>query len=320
MMRVVWVAAIAAVLLAAAAGVAAKPLVVATIAPLAEIAREVGGDLVEVQYIVPVTSDPHQYTPTLEDAHKAASADLFIEVGKEAFLGMLPSDRGRVRISWDDWIEGGVHVEFNNPHYIWLYPPNAAKVARVIADRLSRLEPAHADAFKANAELFGERIAELEEWGLSYVEAHGVRGSTVVAVGSHFVPLLQVFGFNVVGPLLAGEGQSPSPSDTERIIEEARSRHAQLVVVLYSERESDEGRVGRAIADALGVGVVYLHGAQFGAGDGYTEYIKYTLTSIVGGLEYQRPAAGESTLTPALVLLGLLLAAETGLLVLRWRR
>ncbi|HDD34162.1 MAG TPA: ABC transporter substrate-binding protein, partial [Thermofilaceae archaeon] len=44
-----------------------KLVVVATIPPLAALARAVGGDRVEVVYIVPGTSDPHQYAPTPRD-------------------------------------------------------------------------------------------------------------------------------------------------------------------------------------------------------------------------------------------------------------
>ncbi|TDA42245.1 MAG: hypothetical protein DSO07_00330 [Thermoproteota archaeon] len=39
-----------------------KVKIVATIPPLASIAREIAGDRAEVYYIIPTNSDPHQYS------------------------------------------------------------------------------------------------------------------------------------------------------------------------------------------------------------------------------------------------------------------
>ncbi|MBM1155066.1 zinc ABC transporter substrate-binding protein, partial [archaeon] len=187
-----------------------KLVVVATIPPLAALARAVGGDRVEVVYIVPGTSDPHQYAPTPRDIELASSCDLFIEVGKEPFLKSLPAERGRERITWSDWMKAGLKVEGGNPHYIWLYPSNAVKAARLIAEKLAELDPAGAHEYASRAATFEEAVGELVEWCKSYIRAHGAEGAAVVAVGAHFVPLLEFLGFKVVGPLLESEGRSPS--------------------------------------------------------------------------------------------------------------
>jgi len=305
---------------ASSAWAAAKPLVVATIAPLAAIASEVGGAEVDVEYIVPVTSDPHQYVPTLEDAELAMQADLFLEIGKEPFLKSLPADRGRIKLTWRDWIDAGLYVEYENPHYIWLYPPNVVKVAQLIAEKLSLLDPQNKEFYIRNAEKFAGRVERLKEWGLRYVESHGVSGAPIVAVGSHFIPLLEFYGFKVIGPLLMGEGQMPNPSDTAQFAQEAKRSGAGIIVVLYSQRDADEGRIGRAIAEEIGAGIVYLHGAQFSGGDDYVEYIKYTMATLVGGLEAGTPRhAGESLLEAVVSILGILLVIETFMLVRWWR-
>ncbi|RLE85560.1 MAG: hypothetical protein DRJ67_08675 [Thermoprotei archaeon] len=307
--------------IAAAAPQGGKLVVVATIPPLAALAKAVGGDRVEVVYIVPGASDPHQYAPTPRDVELASSCDLFIEVGKEPFLKSLPAERGRERITWGDWVSAGLKVEGGNPHYIWLYPPNAVKAVGLIAEKLAELDPAGAREYARRAEAFSESIEELVEWCRSYIRAHGVEGATVVAVGSHFIPLLEFFGFKVVGPLMVGEGRSPSPSSLSSLVEEAKRAGAKVVVVLATQREADEGRVGRQIADELGVGVVYLHGIQFSGGDEYCEYIKYTLAALVAALEASSGAAGGNGLWPLLILaLSIAVVAEAGLLARGWWR
>lgn len=57
--------------------------VVATINPLAMIAREVTGDIVEVSSIVPSGATPHGFEPTVSDVATAQQADLILAVGGE---------------------------------------------------------------------------------------------------------------------------------------------------------------------------------------------------------------------------------------------
>ncbi len=57
--------------------------IVTTIYPLADIAGQVGGDKVEVSYLLPAGSSPHTYEPTVEQARLVERADLFINVGAD---------------------------------------------------------------------------------------------------------------------------------------------------------------------------------------------------------------------------------------------
>lgn len=55
--------------------------VVATIFPLVDIIRNVGGPLVEVTTLLPAGSSPHTYEPTVEQVKKVSGADLFVYIG-----------------------------------------------------------------------------------------------------------------------------------------------------------------------------------------------------------------------------------------------
>ena len=59
---------------------AEKPLVVASISPLAEIVKEVFSDSVGVVYIVPPGADPHQYQLTPEQIELIKKADVVVTV------------------------------------------------------------------------------------------------------------------------------------------------------------------------------------------------------------------------------------------------
>src|SRR5512139_561685 len=55
--------------------------VVATIFPLADVVRQVGGDEVEVVTLLPPGASPHTFEPTPEQARQVATARVFVDVG-----------------------------------------------------------------------------------------------------------------------------------------------------------------------------------------------------------------------------------------------
>ncbi len=55
--------------------------VVTTIYPLADIVSELGGERVNVSYLLPAGASPHTYEPTVEQAREVAQAHLFIYIG-----------------------------------------------------------------------------------------------------------------------------------------------------------------------------------------------------------------------------------------------
>ncbi|MDZ4765629.1 MAG: zinc ABC transporter substrate-binding protein [Chloroflexota bacterium] len=68
------------------------PQVVATTTILADVARNVGGALIEVSALVPADADTHAYEPTTDDVARVAQADLLLAVGvnyEEFLVGLL---------------------------------------------------------------------------------------------------------------------------------------------------------------------------------------------------------------------------------------
>ncbi len=55
--------------------------VVTTIFPLADVAEELGGEKVDVSYLLPSGASPHTFEPTVEQAKLVSEADLFIFIG-----------------------------------------------------------------------------------------------------------------------------------------------------------------------------------------------------------------------------------------------
>jgi len=66
-----------------------KPLVITSIAPIAEIVREAFGESVQVEYLVPPGVDPHQYQLTPEQIEKIQKADVIVTIGSEVWFPLF---------------------------------------------------------------------------------------------------------------------------------------------------------------------------------------------------------------------------------------
>jgi zinc/manganese transport system substrate-binding protein len=165
-----WVAFMAVFALAAGPGAAAAKLrVAASITDLASIASSVGGDQVEVFAIARPTADVHHVEVLPSYMVQVARANLYLKVGlgldqwadgiidgsRNARLQVLDCSRGITPLERPTQVNasmGDVHP-FGNPHY-WLDPRNGAIVAREVAKELGRLDPGHADGYRARADAF----------------------------------------------------------------------------------------------------------------------------------------------------------------------
>ncbi len=92
--------------------------VVATTSIIADLVKNVGGDRVQVQAILPPGADPHTFSPTPNDIQAVAEARVLFEngLGLEEWLGELTQNAGGERLTvvvteGIATIEGGEHEE-----------------------------------------------------------------------------------------------------------------------------------------------------------------------------------------------------------------
>ena len=145
--------------------------VVATTGMIADAARQVGGELVEVQGLMGPGVDPHSYRQTRTDIVALTRADLvlwhglYLEAQMEELLLKL-AERGNVvavgeAVPVDERIG---HEDYENkfdPH-VWMVPELWAHVVRGVEAALAETAPEHAEVFAANAEA---HLAEIERLG-----------------------------------------------------------------------------------------------------------------------------------------------------------
>jgi len=247
--------------------------VVATTPDLASVAREIGGDRVNVVALAKPTEDAHFVDAKPSFIVTLNRADALIEGGAELELGWLPpllensrnskiaaGAPGRIVASEGirlleiptsfDRSKGDIH-SLGNPHF--MIDPAAAKVvARNIATHFAALDPRNAATYNANLARFNSRIdAKLADWQKQLAP---YRGAKIVTYHRDFIYFAQRFGLSIVDELEPKPGIAPSPAHLAQVIGEMKRNNVKLILVQpFQNRKTAETvarQTGAAVVDA----------------------------------------------------------------------
>ncbi len=263
--------------LAACTGTArAKLNVVTTLADYAAIAREIGGDHVEITSMAKPTEDPHFVDARPSFVVKLRAADILIEGGAELEVGWLPPllqtarnsklETGAVgRVQASEGIRlldvpatlsraaGDVHAS-GNPHFM-IDPIIAKAVAAHIARAFATADPANAASYVTNEKKFESTIdAKLQEWGKALLP---FRGQHLAAYHDDWLYFARRFGFEVDVFLEPKPGVPPSPKHLAEVIGQIKSVHIKAILV----EPFHNRKIAEKVASSTGAHVV--DGAQY---------------------------------------------------------
>lgn len=245
---------------AVTAPLAGQLRVVATTPDLGALAKEIGGDRIEITALAKPTEDPHFVDARPSLIVTLNRADMLIDGGAELEIGWLPAllqgvrntkiasgAPGRVSASSGvtmldvpatlDRSRGDVHA-LGNPHFM-LDPVNVRLIAAQIADHLARIDAGSAEQYRANLQRFNERLdAKLTEW---QAQLAPFRGAKIVTYHRDFVYLAARFNLDVVATLEERPGIAPSPAHLARVISTMREQNARVILVQpYQNRRTAE--------------------------------------------------------------------------------
>lgn len=280
----------------------AKLNVVATLPDYAALAREIGGDKIDIFTLAKPTEDPHFVDARPSFVVSLKNADALIEGGAELEIGWLPPilqnarnpriDNGKPgRIVASQGIRlmnvptevtraaGDVHA-LGNPHFT-VDPIIAKAVAQHIAQAFGTLDPPNAATYEANYKKFEATInAKLQQWGTAMLP---FKGQHVVAYHDSWPYFAHRFGVNIDIFLEPKPGIPPSPSHLAEVIDQIKAQHVKAVIVEpYHDR-----KVAERVASATGAKVVDF--AQFPGGlpgtDTYVGLIDKLIANLTSALK-----------------------------------
>ena len=240
------------VMLLAGGSAEAKVRVVTSTPDFAAIAREIGGDKVDVESLAKGYQDPHFVDAKPIYITKLNRADILVYNGLDLEVGWLPilvtgarnsniatlNSPGNVDASRFltgvldvptgpvDRSMGDVHPR-GNPHYM-LDPRNGILVAKGITEKLSEVDPENASYYEENYRNFEKRLElKIAEWAK---ELAPYKGAKVVSYHKNLNYFTRWAGFEDAGYIEPKPGIPPTPSHVAALIKKMEAEDVKLVL------------------------------------------------------------------------------------------
>jgi zinc/manganese transport system substrate-binding protein len=276
--------------------------VVATTPDLAAIAKEIGGDHIDITTLAKPAEDPHFVDAKPSFIVKLNHADVLIEGGAELEIGWLPAllDQSRnsklapgapghvacaqgVALlevpSTLDRSRGDIHAA-GNPHYL-VDPVNAKTVAQHITDAFCAQDEKSCSVYRANLKKFTERIdAKLVEWERTLAP---FKGQQLAAYHNSWLYFGNRFGLKIDLFLEPKPGIPPTPTHLAEVITKMRQDKVHVIIVdPYLNR-----RTAETVAEKTGATVVDVSqfpGGIKGTEGGYIQLMDHLVSAIARAL------------------------------------
>jgi zinc/manganese transport system substrate-binding protein len=239
----------------------------------ASLAKELGGDKLNVSAATTAMQDPHHIEARPSLIARVRNADLLVCTGMELEIGWLPvliQQSGNAKLTPGspanfeagrfitpievptrlDRADGDVHAD-GNPH-IQLDPRNIARVATALSLRLQQLDAANAAAYAGHGEDFQQRWQQAQaRWG---AKAAPLKGMPVASQHKAFTYLYDWLALKEVAVLEPKPGVEPSVSHLQNVLASLKAQPARMV--LYAAYQ--DGRPSEWLQKNAGIPAVKL--------------------------------------------------------------
>jgi zinc/manganese transport system substrate-binding protein len=254
---------------------------VATTVQIEALAREVGGELIDLHGVVPAGADAHEFEPTASDLAAIEDADVILRHGielddwlddtlsaaKDATVVTVTEgillQRGEAEHHGDDDAEADHAAEEGADPHVWLDPDNAKVMVRNIEAALAAADPANRGAYAANSTAYEKTLDETKAQVQAIIDEIPAGGRKLVTNHDAFGYFARAFGLDVVGaviPSISTQAE-PSAAETARLLD---TIEAQGVRAIFAE-SSVNPALARTLASDAGIAIVDdLYGDSLG--------------------------------------------------------
>jgi zinc transport system substrate-binding protein len=225
-----------------------KMKVSASIVPLADFCKEVGGDKVDVQTLVPPGAGcGHTFEPTAGDMEFLSQARVFVEngLGLESWatsvLKKVTRD-GVINIVASDYIprdmllptedqdvlaNAGPGESVYDPH-VWLDPSLAVYEVQAIRDGFIQADPSNSSYYRDNADHYIEKLKALDSELMDELSVVG--GKAFIATHPTWTYLAAHYGLVQAGAVEVLPGKEPSAREISELIDKVRATNVKAVL------------------------------------------------------------------------------------------
>jgi len=269
-----------------------KISVIASIFPVADMVKQVGGMYVDVTTVIPPGASPHTYEPKPSLLKKISEARVFFMIGAglELWAGKfvrlsknqlhtvkLSEGISLIKLSKHHHVgdEDILDTEsgFANPH-IWLDPNIAKLMVNKIVSVLCKIDNKHMEYYEKRGSAYLDKLDELHCLISSTVEKFKIR--KYVCFHPAWDYFARQYGLESVGVIEAAPGRSPTPRSITKIVSLIIKHDIRAV---FAEPQLNP-KVAEVIANEANVKVLFLDpmgGSDVKGRNSYFDLMKYNL-------------------------------------------
>jgi len=278
----------------------ADRLVVASLNPLAtDLARQVGGDRVEIVELMKPGQDPHHYQPTPDDLLRSGQAKIFLAMGKglEHYLPDLRSaldmnqtvvEIGQVipslslqKISHLSACSHGDEYGAEDPHW-WHNPKNMQRAAREVARMFGQVDPDNAVFYQDRAQLYSKKLDKLRKWAALQLAVIPSQQRVLTTSHAAFNYFCDAFGFKAVPIKGLTTKSAEKPAHLIEVVETISREH---IVAVFPESAA-HSKILEPMVNETGIqmGGALLAGTPDPDDPTYTAMFRHNVQVIVDAL------------------------------------
>ncbi|MBC8127007.1 MAG: zinc ABC transporter substrate-binding protein [Gloeobacteraceae cyanobacterium ES-bin-144] len=277
----------------------AAQLQVSALHPLmADLAKQVGGERVQIYDLVGEGGNPHRFEPRPADMKRMQGSAIVFASGKgmETYL-----DRLKATLSGVSIVEVGRTIPSLtvgkdavytccpshgagslDPHW-WQSLDNMRRAARVVSQALAEKDPAGKSYYEGNANAYGQRLDGLKRWAKGELGKVPRDQKKLVTAHNAFAYFAKEFGFEVIAVAGLSKEQNTTPQEQAATIEAVKKSG---VRALFAEQETS-GKAIDAIAAATDTRIgepLISDGTGTGKEAGFEGMIRHNVNAITKAL------------------------------------
>ena len=268
-----------------------KLVVVSSASIFNDMAKNIGGDLIEAVSIVPIGGDPHIYEATPDDAKLVARADVVLVNGLtfEGWINEIIDNSGTKATTI--LITKGVkpiasteHANATDPH-AWMDAENGLIYIKNIKDALVSADPVNAQIYEKNYVIYSKKIADLHNYIKAKIALIPAEKRILITSHDAFSYFGNKYGMQIIAMMGVSTEADAQTSDMKRVVEAIQKNKVPAIFVestinpklLQQVSKDQKVKIGGSLyADSIGE-----EGTE---GNSYYGMLKHNADIISSGL------------------------------------
>ncbi|MBN1637582.1 MAG: zinc ABC transporter substrate-binding protein [Ignavibacteriales bacterium] len=225
-----------------------KIKIAVTILPFADFVENIGGDLVDVQVMIPPGIEPHTFEPTPQQLKELSDAKLYFRVGNilEFENHWLEKVKNNAKSAEMVDCSNNISIIDNNPHY-WTGVEEVKIIIENIHKALTNKFPEHKQIFDKNKFKFLSKIDSVENiYGKDLLR---LKGKILLDYHPAWIYLTSSYG--IIEMSIEQEGSEPKPGELKTLIDIAKEKKIKAVFVAPQFDKSNAETIAHEINASL---------------------------------------------------------------------